>query len=367
MRADYTRSEPARGQFDNEHDRSSRQEMARRLAALCRGIASHEQDRITCFDADGHPRPFYIPRDTLTIDEASAISILGESDLLGGVVPFRFVATKAVGHPLVHDAAVIPDGWDPDLGPSLEGTVLSGFSAFDLDDARRAGLSLLAVGPTRIKQVEATAGRGQTVVRTPDELEASLRQLHPETVRREGLVLEENLLDVKTYSIGSATIFDRSIAYWGTQAITANREGETVYGGTCLHAVRGGLADLAACEFPIELAEAIEKARDYDRKIFERFPEMFASRRNYDVAVGTDHRGQRRIGVLEQSWRVGGATPAEIAAFERFEVDPACNATVCATVEVHGDHNAAPIGAMVYYAGVDPVAGPMTKYAMVME
>ncbi|WP_395396290.1 DUF3182 family protein (plasmid) [Novosphingobium sp. BL-8A] len=366
MSADYLRT-PVSGQFDNEHDRSSRLEMARRLADLCSGVSNAELDRITCFDADGNPKSYHIPRDTLTVDEARALCILGENDLFGGVVPFRFVATKAVGHRLVPGARAIPHGWDRDLGNRLSGTVLSGFSAFDLTDAQAAGASLLAAGPIRVKQVEATAGRGQTVVRTLEELESALGLLDPETVRREGVVLEENLLDVKTYSIGSARILDRSIAYWGTQAITVNREGETVYGGTCLHAVRGGLADLASREFPAELREAIKKARDYDRKIFGTFPQMFASRRNYDVAVGTDHRGQRRIGVLEQSWRVGGATPAEIAALERFEADPARNTAVCTTVEIHGDDNAAPVGAIIYYAGIDPIAGPMTKYVMVME
>lgn len=341
--------------------------MARRLAALCGGVSRAEEGRITCFDADGQPRPFFIPRDTLLAEKARELGIAGEDALYGGVVPFRFVATKAVGHPLVAGATVIPQGWDRELGFALEGIVLGGFSAYDLSDARIAGLDLLAAGPVRVKQVEATAGRGQTVVQTPEELDAALAALDPETVRDEGLVLEENLLDVKTYSIGSATICGKSIAYWGTQAITVDRQGQTVYGGTRLHAVRGGLADLAARDFPPELTEAIAKARLYDRTIFESFAGMFASRRNYDVARGVDHAGRRRIGVLEQSWRVGGATPAEIAAFERFEADAACQDVICATVEVHGDDNAAPAGATVYYAGIDPVAGPMTKYVMVME
>ena len=45
---------------------------------------------------------------------------------------------------------------------------------------------------------------------------------------------------------------------------------------------------------------------------------FFASRRNYDVVAGLDARGQRRCGVLEQSWRVGGASPAELVALAAF-------------------------------------------------
>ncbi|WP_185999039.1 DUF3182 family protein [Novosphingobium aerophilum] len=367
MGADFSEANPAPDQHDNQHDWASRHEVARRLAGLCRGVSCQEHDRITCFDGEGQPRPYFIPSDTLLTTQAGELGIACEGDLYGGVVPFRFIATKAVGHPLVRGARAVPEGWNEGLGKALGETVLPGFSTFDLADALAAGTALLESGPVRIKPVEATAGRGQVVVRSPDELEAALSRLNPGQVRREGLVLEQNLVDVKTFSIGSSKIFDRSIAYWGTQAITVDRRGQTVYGGTRLHAVRGGLAELAARDFSHELAEAIEKARHYDRTIFEGFSGMFASRRNYDVASGRDHLGRSRIGVLEQSWRVGGATPAEITAFERFAADPQCDDVICATVEVHGDCDAAPPGAIVYYAGVDPVAGPMTKYVMVIE
>ncbi|MBO9723852.1 MAG: DUF3182 family protein [Novosphingobium sp.] len=367
MGANFSDATPAPHQHDNEHDQASRHEVLRRMASLCQGVSCQEHDRITCFDGEGQPRPYFIPRDTLLTSQASELGIGGENDLYGGVVPFRFVATKAVGHPLVRNARKVPEGWNEGLGKALGETVLPGFSTFELADAMMGGNNLLEAGPVRIKPVEATAGRGQVVVSTAEELTTALSRLVPEQVRREGLVLEQNLVDVKTFSIGSSRIFGSSIAYWGTQTTTVDRRGETVYGGTRLHALRGGMAELAAHDFPPELAEAIEKARHYDQTIFKSFSGMFASRRNYDVASGRDYLGRHRIGVLEQSWRIGGATPAEITALERFAADPRCDHVICATVEVHGDYEAAPAGAIVYYSGVDPVAGPMTKYVMVME
>ena len=70
-----------------------------------------------------------------------------------------------------------------------------------------------------------------------------------------------------------------------------------------------------------------------------------------------------RIGVLEQSWRVGGATGAEIAAFEAFRAEPDTKSVRCSTVEVYDDV-IPPAGATVYFMGEDPVIGPMTKFAV---
>ena len=98
----------------------------------------------------------------------------------------------------------------------------------------------------------------------------------------------------------------------------------------------------------------------------ECFPGMFASRRNYDVIQGTDAAGRRRSGVLEQSWRVGGASGAEIAALEAFRAEPALRAVRASTVEDYGEAAPPPPpGATVYFRGVDERVGPITKYATV--
>ena len=70
------------------------------------------------------------------------------------------------------------------------------------------------------------------------------------------------------------------------------------------------------------MRQAIEYARIFDTAAAIFFPGCFASRRNYDIAQGRDGNGRERFGVLEQSWRVGGASSAEIAALEAFRADP---------------------------------------------
>jgi len=92
---------------------------------------------------------------------------------------------------------------------------------------------------------------------------------------------------------------------------------------------------------------------------------MFASRRNYDVAQGTNAHGQWRSGVLEQSWRIGGATGAEIAALEAFRADPDLHVVRASTFEIYGESQDPPPQATVYFRGTDERVGLLTKYTMV--
>jgi hypothetical protein len=109
---------------------------------------------------------------------------------------------------------------------------------------------------------------------------------------------------------------------------------------------------------------AIAQARTYDAGM-EHFPGMFASRRNYDVAQGFDVTGRWRSGVLEQSWRLGGATGAEICALEAFRAEPGLQTVRASTFEIYGENKAPPSHATVYFCGIDERVGPLTKYTLV--
>ena len=68
--------------------------------------------------------------------------------------------------------------------------------------------------------------------------------------------------------------------------------------------------------------------------------------------------------MLEQSWRIGGASSAEIAALEAFSADPALDAVRAECSEVYGESAAPPPrDATVYFRGIDPAVGYITKYA----
>jgi Protein of unknown function (DUF3182) len=247
----------------------------------------------------------------------------------------------------------------------VRAAVLAGYTAFRPKDAREAGARLLRRGAVRIKPVRETGGRGQVVVSNAAALEAALGGLDAAELPRHGLVLEENLDHVVTHSVGQVRVAGLVASYYGTQALTADNMGAEVYGGSDLLVARGDFDALLALDLPKAAQLAVSQARLYDGAATECFPGFFASRRNYDVAQGVGFGGQERCGVLEQSWRIGGASGAEIAALEAFRADPALQAVRARTVEIYGDAAEPPPGATVYFRGVDDKVGRILKYTLV--
>ncbi|WP_164614858.1 DUF3182 family protein, partial [Pseudomonas viridiflava] len=101
---------------------------------------------------------------------------------------------------------VTPAGWNERFHQQASEAVLRGTTVFGLADAQRAGAALLSHGPVRVKAVRGKAGRGQTLVESSDELVRCLAQLDAQEIADWGLVLEEHLKEVVTYSVGQVEI-----------------------------------------------------------------------------------------------------------------------------------------------------------------
>lgn len=351
-----------RGGFGCRYECETRSALAARLAAL-QGMAFSG-----IWQATGQygASVYYVPDDTLDAGTARALGIRDESDLFGGVVPWSFVGTKAISQPLVDRQALAPEGWSHEFHDRGPNAVLRGYTAFSLADARRAAERLLEAGPFRIKPVRGTGGKGQHIVRDRAQLERALARLQDEGGAGGGLVLEENLEEVTTWSVGRLQVGEVLATYYGVQHSTTDNHGETAYGGSDLTVVRGDFGALLALPLPEDARLALAQVRSYDLRAREIFPGLILSRANYDVAQGVDAQGRRRSGVLEQSWRIGGATPAELAALELLQADPELAWVRAECREVYGRFRA-PSGATLYYAGEDPDVGPITIYARVLE
>jgi hypothetical protein len=349
------------GRPKGSHEAITRTEIARRLAALKGCDFGGEFDPSARYPGS----VYFVPSDTLVGTElARSLGIRSGQDLFGGVVPYPFVATKAITHPLVDQAARAPHGWSPAFCDGVCDAVLSGFAAFDVADARRAGARLLMDGPVRVKRSRGVGGRGQVVVAELGELDTALTGIDASELSQDGVVLEQHLAEVKTYSVGQVHVAELSTSYYGTQCLTKNNRGATVYGGSDLVLVRGDFDALLRLDLTAEARLAIAQARAYDAAAIEHFSGFFASRRNYDVAQGLNAQGTWRSGVLEQSWRIGGASSAEIAALEAFRADPALRIVRASCKEVYGDSVTPPARADVYFQGVDQTVGPITKFAL---
>lgn len=348
--------------YCSDHERATRRNFAERLAALKGFDFAGEHD-----PAGIYMRPLYVvPSDTLpSTDVAQSLGISSLHDLFGGVVPRPFVATKAITHGVAGPSAARPEGWDPSFAARVPQAVLQGFSAFSRDDARRAGRTLLEAGPVRVKQVRATGGRGQRVAADAAALDACLEGMDAAELAAHGVVLEENLDRPLTFSVGQVTVGPTTLSYHGSQRLTRDNAGIEVYGGSDLTLVRGGFDVLLADSgLAPGLRLAIDQAMRYHQAVIDCYPGFFASRINYDVAQGMGAGGIWRSGVLEQSWRLGGASGAELAALEHFRADPACWRVQASTHEEYGEVVLAPPGAIVHYQGIDSRVGPLTKYAL---
>lgn len=346
---------------ERSHERASRIWVAERLAALKDYEYGGDYDPGAHYD-----RPLYfVPNDTLVgLERARALGIAGEGNLFGGVVPYPFIATKTITHPLVSPDAFAPEGWSDTFATRVKDAVFPGYSAFTREDARIAASRVLERGSARVKLGRGIGGMGQKVIASVDELDALLDRLDPEALCRDGVVIEWNLDEVTTYSVGQVRVAAVKASYCGTQRTTPNAQGLDVYGGSDLLVVRGGFEALRDVELTPEACLAVEQARKYDAAAFEEFPGFIASRRNYDVAHGLDGGSRRCSGVLEQSWRIGGASAAEVAALEYLRREPGVEAVRASTVEVYGAARVPP-GALVQYSDDDAHTGPITKYAIV--
>lgn len=338
-----------------EHEHGSHQQLAHRLAAL---LGTQVVDV-----AKGH-NLYYLPTTTL-IDPVhyNAQGIRTTADFFGGLVKRPYMATKAISHPLPA-AAKFPLGWTDTFARKASDALLRGYTVFSLDDARRAAQLLLTEGPLRLKPVRATAGRGQRVINTLAELDEALTGLDEQEIAVWGLGLEENLDKVETFSVGQVLVAGITCSYYGTQQLTRDNSGESVYGGSDLVVVRGGYEPLLQLDLEEPVRLAITQARLYEQAAIESFPGFMASRRNYDIARGVTAQGQLRSGVLEQSWRIGGASSAEILALQAFADDPTLERVRASTHEVFGEIEL-PTDATVFYQGDDSELGRLCKYARI--
>jgi hypothetical protein len=344
-----------------DHRGLTTKELARRIARLTASefLGVHSE-----YVAGGRPL-YFVPDSTLDAALAEHLGIVGPRDLFGGVVRFPFMATKAISHGLISPDAARVEGWQPAFTDAVREATLHGFTAFSRADARVAAALLLDRGRVRLKAPAADGGVGQSVVADQWEFDQALAATDEADFAVHGLVIEEDLADVTTYSIGEIRIGDALIAYCGTQRTTLANDHAIAYGGSRLFVVRGGFAELAGARLAPLALQAASLAHLYDAAANAHLPGLIASRRNYDVAAGTDGQGMLRVGVLEQSWRLGGASGAEIAAFEAFKADPMLVAVEAACVEVYGHRAQVPDDAIVYYEGDDPEVGRLTKYALI--
>lgn len=341
------------------HELASHLWVAERLAAvlgMSYGGIGHDTER--------HPRGerYVVPYRTLNLGEARRFGIESARDLFGGVVSQPFMGTKLITHGLMHAGAVAPAGWSESFAEKVRDVVLPGYSVFTAADLREATAWLLREGRVRIKSPHDMGGVGQRVVERMEQLEPLIEARGHGPWLDEGLVVERNLGDVVTISVGLVLLDGIQASYVGRQRLVRSHAGALVYGGTDLLCTRGDLEALRQLPLTGDQRLAVEQARCYHDEAQACFPGTFASRANYDVAQGRDDSGRWYSGVLEQSWRIGGASAAEVEAVAALLDHPARRAVWAATRESYDRAEPVPDDAKIVFRGDDPQVGYLVKY-----
>ncbi|MBV9020973.1 MAG: DUF3182 family protein, partial [Ktedonobacteraceae bacterium] len=309
------------------------------------------------FDLDArYKQPvYYIPVRTpvMSFEQANRLGISSPEHLLGGIVPIGYLATKVITHGLIAENVHKPHGWSNTFADVVKDIVLPGFSVFSKEDAIQAASHLLKGGEVRFKPALARSGRDQAVISRLEELDYRVSQMDADELRTYGLVLERNLHDIRTLSVGTLLLAGKHISYYGSQRMTINNQRSVEYGGSDLFFVKGTFEHLLQLVVPDDIRLAIAQAITYDTAALCHYPDVIASRRNYDVGQGYDQDGNFYSGVLEQSWRIGGATGAELCAFEMFQKDPAIISVEASTFCEFGQEAKVPAQAIVQFDGID--------------
>ena len=350
------------GQALGGHELASHLWVAERLAGLL-GMSYGGIGRET----ERHPRGerYVVPYRTLNPREARRFGIESPADLFGGVVSEDFVGTKLITHGLVRPGAVAPSGWSNSFAAKIVDVVLPGYSVFTPSDLRTAAAQLLHEGSVRIKSPLDMGGVGQRVAKTVEELEPIIAKMGPGPWLEDGLVVERNLEEVATISVGQVQLDGIQASYVGRQRLTRNHNGEMVYGGTDLLCTRGDFDALRELPLTGDQRLAVEQARCYHDEAIRSFPGTYASRANYDVAQGRDASGRWYSGVLEQSWRIGGASPAEVEAVGFLLAHPSRRSVWASTRESYDPREPVPEDAKIVFHGDDPKAGFLVKYVRI--
>lgn len=341
---------------DSAHNIASIEMLAGRLSALTgASLLPTRQDFDESSDA------FLVP--TFAMVRADGHPEMSVETFFGGIVDHGFMATKLVTHPHLHDNDKLPEGWAEGFAARLKDCVLEGYSVFSHDHAKEAAELLIKKHKIRFKNPYSSGGNDQTVVHSRQALETFLETVSAAEMAK-GLVVEEDVENSTTYSVGQVRLLDQTGSYLGRQYTVDGPDGFPVYAGSRLWVVRGGWdALLLNLQSPISRS-IVAKARQYDEAATQHLG-LIASRKNYDVLVGPITETGFRCGVLEQSWRIGGASPAEVLAMEKFAQNRNISAVQAVIREDHGHPRKINADDFVVYSGNDDLGLPLQKIARV--
>ena len=123
---------------------------------------------------------FFVPDDTLLLDEAACLGIRSPNDLYGGVVPHLFAKTKAITHGLVGPDAERPPGWSTAFAERVR----------EIEEERAGIVMFRIVAPLKLTTLDACDSVG---VQVEHDFVMRLQRLaEPRDVEHDGAICHGN-------------------------------------------------------------------------------------------------------------------------------------------------------------------------------
>ncbi|MEN9328743.1 MAG: hypothetical protein RI947_1551 [Candidatus Parcubacteria bacterium] len=291
-----------------------------------------------------HRNAFLVPQRTYVRGENIRPDIL-ESDFYGTLVDNIEHVEKAVLHPSV--SSRIPPYYSTEFADRVSGFVLPGLTAFSKDDMLSAYINLQREHPIpyRLKLPDQSDGHGQFIIASEEDLKQYLESMSSKEIALKGLVLEPQLQDPQTISVGYCVLGEDAYSFVSFQKNDTGEDGRMRYAGAEVMVVRDGMDELSQVVDHLDSSghsvthvdEAIQASIGFHQALSLYNP--VSSRLSFDHVRGLDGTGAMRGGITDITGRLGGTCPALIMAIEHLDSNPhtrIANSVVNLTYEPEG-------------------------------
>lgn len=264
---------------------------------------------------------YVVPVKTIRKEEAMALGLNDAGDFYGVVVDHLGHVGKAILHETKE--AKTPKFYSKMFAAMVEDLVLPGATAFSFEQALEAGVELTGrFGQTRLKQTDKSDGQGQFEIKNSRDLERALNEVGEAEVQSKGIVLEPNLMNRITISVGFAQIGEEKFGTLVEQRndIDPDDSRDRFLGGYLVVA-RGGMEKL----LPLCSSETERRAVRTATKFVDKYSGLdpIISRISLDYLVGETVRGRQSLaGITDITGRLGGNCPALVLAIKEMKNRP---------------------------------------------
>ena len=273
------------------------------------------------FDETGRGvNEYVVPPVAITKKDAEKLGIRAEADFYGGAVDRLGHVSKAILHPCI--SLYKPPFHSDWFARSIVDLVVPGVTTFLKHALLDNYEELVRQFPVmRLKLSNKSDGHGQYLVSSRGQLIQVLETIADEEVRRDGLIVEDNLERNRTISVGRVVVGSDIFYTLARQKNDlAPEDNRNRYLGAEVFIVRDNIGELLRAS----LSSTEQTALSVASKFLERYSyfDPVCSRISFDYLVGYHTYGERVAGITDITARLGGTCPALCLAVLEFKSNP---------------------------------------------